>query len=308
MIQLHPPFVAGPASVQVQSVLYNVDVATVRKVLTSIARATEIAATEGCTRAVTVAYGDCSGLPCLEPAHVEALRQEFSHAISLSYDFFGENLGSARGHNRLAANVETDFILVQNPDVIVSPRLLQVMLAGFQKSGVGVMEAKQLPIEHPKDYDRVTGVTSWATTACALIPTALFREVGGFDAENFFLYCDDVDFSWRVRLLSYNVVFQPAAVVFHDKRLSDDGQWQPSAAERYYSAEAALLLAHKWGRPDGCEDILAYFRNHGDDNHKRAAAVFERRRNDGTLPRTIQDSSRVAEFYGIYYAKHRFML
>ena len=32
-----------------------------------------------------------------------------------------------------------------------------------------------------------------------MIPLPLFRELGGFDADNFFLYCDDVDFSWLVR-------------------------------------------------------------------------------------------------------------
>jgi len=28
----------------------------------------------------------------------------------------------------------------------------------------------------------------------------LFLELQGFDADTFFLYCDDVDLSWRVRL------------------------------------------------------------------------------------------------------------
>ena len=134
-----------------------------------------------------------------------------------------------------------DIFLIQNPDVIVAPRLIEIMVTEFNRPGVGMVEAKQLPIEHPKDYDPQTGETGWATTACTMIPAPLFRELNGFDAESFFLYCDDVDFSWRVRLSGLKVIFQPAAVAFHDKRLTREGRWVATASERYYCLEAVAL-------------------------------------------------------------------
>jgi GT2 family glycosyltransferase len=242
---------------------------------------------------------------------VRDIRERHGGAFWIEYDFFEGNLGSARGHNRLAEANAADMILVQNPDVVVSPRLFEVMLAEFARPGTGMVEAKQLPIEHPKDYDVRTGETCWATTACAMIPAPLFRQLEGFDAESFFLYCDDVDFSWRARLAGFKVIYQPAAVVFHDKRLSDDGGWLPSSAEEYYSAEAALLMAYKWSRQDLTERFLKTFRRDGAAGAAhllRAVAEFERRKEQGTLPRQLDPQHRIGQFVDGMYAEHRFSL
>ena len=141
-----------------------------------------------------------------------------------------------------------------------------------------MVEAKQLPIEHPKDYDRATGETSWAATACALLPADLLERLGGFDAETFFLYCDDVDLSWRVRLAGRTVVYQPSASVFHDKALGARGAWVAGEAERRFSAEAALLSAYKYDRDDIVAGALQYF-GASDEPHLRAAVEeFGRRK------------------------------
>jgi GT2 family glycosyltransferase len=49
---------------------------------------------------------------------------------------------------------------------------------------------------------------------------AAWEEAGGFD-EGFFMYCEDVDLAWRLRLLGWRAVFAPAARVYH--RLSATG-------------------------------------------------------------------------------------
>ena len=48
----------------------------------------------------------------------------------------------------------------------------------------------------------------------ALLRKAVFEEVGGFDRE-FFMYLEDVDLSWRLRLFGYRIGFAPDAVVAH---------------------------------------------------------------------------------------------
>lgn len=302
------PFFTGPASVGVQSVLYNNKLDAVRRALTSLSRSVELGVYAGVISKVTVHLGDSSALPCLSQDQVRELRSEFKNTFTIAYDAFGANLGTAKGHNRLARGNDAEFMLIQNPDVIMSPRTLEILAGTFRTPRVGMVEAKQLPIEHPKDYDPVTGETSWATTACVMFPAALFHKIGGFDADSFFMYCDDLDFSWRVRLAGYKVIFQPAAAVFHDKRLSIEGKWMPSAAEVYYSAEAALFLAHKWSRPDLVERHLKSFWRSNDKDLTKAYDAFMNRRESGTLPTPLDPDNKIAQFVDGNYAKHRFAL
>jgi GT2 family glycosyltransferase len=54
-----------------------------------------------------------------------------------------------------------------------------------------------------------------ASGACMLVPAGRFREVGGF-WETMFLYCEDTDLSWRLRLAGLRIVVCPTARVRHD--------------------------------------------------------------------------------------------
>ena len=301
-------FGGSPLSIGVQSILFNNEFRSIERAVGALARAAELAILGGACTRVTLQYGDCSPSPCLNERQLASLREQYGLALAIAYKFFDGNLGSARGHNRLAEANNADILLVQNPDVVVSPRLLEIMLGEFAVSGVGMVEAKQLPIEHPKDYDAQTGETSWATTACAMTPMPLFRQIGGFDASTFFLYCDDVDFSWQVRLAGFRVVFQPAAFAFHDKRLSIEGAWLASDAEKYFSAEAALLLSYKWSREDVTERCLREFKRAGADHLIQAAKEYERRRAEGRLPAQLDPQHRIGQFVDGMYAKHRFPL
>ena len=295
------------ASIQVQSILYQMDEESIGRALESFARAADLAISSGHVSRVRVCYGDTSPQRSLNDENLAALRAKFSGYFELVYTFFNKNLGSARGHNTLSENADTDYLLILNPDVVVSPRLFEDLLRPFNRSKTGMVEAKQLPIEHPKSFDPVSGETGWATTACALTPTALFHQIQGFDADSFFLYCDDVDYSWRVREAGFKVIFAANAVVFHDKRVAKDGAWQPSSSERRYSAEAALIMAHKWSRPDLVAKIAAKFRRSGPDE---SAAVnnYDSKQSAGTLPAPRDASHKIAAFEGSFYAKHRYEL
>jgi GT2 family glycosyltransferase len=309
-VPLSPKIAFGgrPLSIGVQTVLYYNKPAAIDRSLAAIARAADLAIAAGVCPSVSVFYGDSSASPCLTQDDLQDLSARHGWAVKIEYDFFDGNLGSARGHNRLAEANNADILLIKNPDVVVAPRLFEVMIGEFAKPGTGMVEAKQLPIEHPKDYDIHSGETCWATTACAMIPSPLFRQLDGFDAESFFLYCDDVDFSWRVRLAGFKVIFQPSAVVFHDKLLGDDGNWQPSSAEEYYSAEAALMMTYKWSRPDLTSRYLQEFKHSGVQNLQRAAMEFERRQSSDTLPIPIDPEHRIGLFKLGMYAEHRFPL
>lgn len=222
-----------------------------------------------------------------------------------NYEYFDANLGSAAGHNRLAAASQTDLIIIMNPDARMDPDAVESMVRAL-RPGVGEVEARQVPLDHPKAYEQFTGDTSWASTACALTSRAVFEAVHGFDAESFFLYGDDVDFSWRVRLAGYRVVFEPSARVFHDKRLTKEGGWPVGAAERYYSAEASLMIAHKYSNPERVKQLLDIFGSSRTEHLERAARNFRAARDEGRLASPIDPDHSVAQFIGDNYAEHRF--
>jgi GT2 family glycosyltransferase len=299
------------AVLQIQTVLFNNDFESLERAVKALSRACELAIGAGVISKAILRLGDCSPFQSLDDAKLERLQLAGRRVPLVVYHWFnGANLGSARGHNELAnrADEDTDFLWIQNPDVVVSPRLFEQVLAPFHQPGVGQVEAKQLPVEHPKEYDPATGETEWTTTACVMTPLPLFRALDGFDADTFFLYCDDVDLAFRIRELGLRLIFQPAASCFHDKRLGESGEWQPSVPELIYSAEAALMMAHKWSYPKFLEQTLKMFEGSGESHLQRAAGIFQARRSAGTLPKPRDPNHEVARFDGHFYTKHRFPL
>lgn len=302
--------------IRVHSVLYGNDPARIAQTVTHLDRAADLAIAGGAALSVSLAYGDSSPEPILSEAFLNEVRLASPALRTIDYLHFDGNLGSAKGHNtliedaesKLRDGIELDTILIMNPDVMLAPDSLIELARPMSNPRTAMVEARQLPIEHPKEYNRTSGETSWATTACALIPLKVLRELNGFDHESFFLYCDDVDFSWRARLAGYQIIYQPSAVVFHDKRLSGDGQWAPTASEQYYSAEAALIMAHKYSRPDIAEKLFKSFSESNTPHLKRAAAEYAQRKASNRLPTPIDPEGRVAEFLGDHYTKHRYAL
>jgi GT2 family glycosyltransferase len=224
----------------------------------------------------------------------------------LTYEFFNANLGSSGGSNRLAAGAAQSFILVLNPDTYPAPNLLAELLSAFLDPSTGACDARQIPLEHPKDYDAATGDTSWVSGSCLLVRADVFAAVGGFDDEHFLLYCDDVDFSWRVRLKGFRTVHVPGAVVFHDKRIDPRGRVAPTPLEAYHGALARLMLARRYGRPDLVEATIAGLERDGSHSQRAALEEWRRREARGAVPDPIPDADRVAQFVGSEYARHRF--
>ncbi|MFJ1269147.1 hypothetical protein ACD661_11305 [Legionella lytica] len=294
-------------TLRIQSILYNNSETSIQASLNSIGRAAELLKKANLIDFVEVIYGDCSQAKIFENDNLEYLINNSSSGIDkVICIFFNENLGTAKGHNLLMQNACTEYLVILNPDIIVAPNTLIELMRGFSSSLIGIVEARQLPIEHPKDYDSLTGETSWASTACILTKTEIAHQINGFDHESFFLYCDDVDFSWRVKLAGFKVIFKTSAIIFHDKRLEDDGSLSPTNAERYYSAEAALMLAHKYSRHDLVEKISNDFRNCGDNHCMQALKEYEARLASGRLVPSIDTNHKIAQFINGYYAHHRF--
>jgi GT2 family glycosyltransferase len=156
-----------------------------------------------------------------------------------------KNLGFGSGHNQgmnaAFANGATVYLAV-NPDGAFHPDCIRHLLAMHHaQRSQAVIEAMQIPEEHPKVYDPVRLTTPWVSGACLLVPKEIWQRSGGFDT-NIFLYCEDVDFSWTCRSLGYSTMICPAALFWHDvsDRKHEDWRWREMLLSGRY-------LAYKWG-------------------------------------------------------------
>ena len=293
-------------SIVVQSVLYGNEPASVLRSVAATAHALSFAVKNKTISTWYIALGDSLPTGTLSRVSKAALKKLVTEAGgSLIVDEFGENLGHGGGHNRLALQTHTELMLILNPDVVLAFDAIAELCSSLT-SNVGATDARQLPLEHAKDYDPLTRSQSWASGACLLTTREIFDTIGGFDHETFFMYCDDVDYSWRVRLAGYDVVYSPAARAFHDKRLMLDGNIEAGEAEHYYSAEAAILLAYKYSKPKHARTLLNHFKNDNSENSRRVVREIERRIATNTLPVALDSRHQVAYFQGGRYAPHRY--
>jgi N-acetylglucosaminyl-diphospho-decaprenol L-rhamnosyltransferase len=151
-----------------------------------------------------------------------------------------------------SAEAAADFVLLLNPDTIVQPGAIQAMMSALQADPrVGVVGAnltfgdgsfqhgayafpglRQLyaeffwipgrwregrfngryarrlyQSEQPFEVDFVLG-------ACMLVRAGVVAEVGGFD-EAFFMYCEEVDWQWRIRQAGHVIQCVPTAHIVH---------------------------------------------------------------------------------------------
>lgn len=296
-------------SLQIQSVIYHNPKVDIIRTMDHIYNALAVTKKQGVgIGQVVVYYGDASSQPVFEESEITEMKQKYSDYFDFQYTFFGFNSGTSKGHNLLAAQSSSNYLLLMNPDIIVCPRFFLYMAQPFAQPDVAMVEARQTPIEHPKAYNLKTGEVDWASGACGIVKTAVFREVGGYDEKNFFLYCDDVDLSWRIRLKGYRLIYQPLAPVFHSKSLSAKGAWEPTQAELYYSAESALLMAHKWSNPKLCKKLLHSLLHSDSEISVKAANAFLAKKEANDLPEPLDPEHKVAKFIKGNYTKHRFTL
>ncbi|MCB2106674.1 MAG: class I SAM-dependent methyltransferase [Rhodobacteraceae bacterium] len=158
------------------------------------------------------------------------------------------NVGFGKGHNALMAHAfaeGADIYIAANPDGAFHPEAIaafcQMMAA---HGGRALIEAQQFPVEHPKVYDPFTFETAWVSGACLAIPRSIFEECGGFE-DAFFMYCEDVDLSWRARAAGFAVRVCPRALFLHavTNRAQSPNMYRMMLA-------SGVTLARKWGNAE----------------------------------------------------------
>ena len=126
------------------------------------------------------------------------------------------NVGYGSAHNANAARGRSAFFFALNQDCVLERGVLEglVKAAAEDADTVAAWEPRQLPYEHPKDYDPVSLDTVWCSGAAMLLRRKAFESVGGFD-ERLFMYGEDVDLSWRLRAKGWRLGYRPRFTAIH---------------------------------------------------------------------------------------------
>lgn len=262
-------------------VLFNTAAGELKKLRRSI----DCARAEHPSLRFDVAWTDNS--PERSPALEKLLRKE-------RLDHAPENRGFGATHNRMMAEAFAQggcrYYLCLNPDAVLHPHCLFRLVQEADRSPrPGLVDAVTFPDEHPKPYDLEAHDTSWSTGTCLLVSRELFDATGGFD-DAIFMYCEDVELSWRARALGFSVRTAPEALVHHHVEDRPIAHWRELQVRR---------SAHYLGLKYGDRGFARAWRAEYD---KLGGPAFEA----PVLPRPTRAMRAVADFkHGIRFAESR---
>ncbi len=196
-----------------------------------------------------------------------------------------ENRGYGHGINLGVASLHTapDWILVCNPDLVLSPGSIDVLRAVGESDpqigavGPRILNADGTTYASARSLPSIrTGVghalfanvwtsnpwtrrylqekvgephrrdSGWLSGACLLIRGSNFDALNGFD-ESYFMYFEDVDLGYRLQRSGYRSVYEPLSVVTHTGAHSTQGDSARMLAAHHESANR--FLARKYNGP-----------------------------------------------------------
>lgn len=195
-----------------------------------------------------------------------------------------DNLGYSGGNNvgiQLAMENGADYILILNNDTIVQPNFIEPLVhsardgiaspkiyfakgyefhhAGYKKKDLG----KVIWYAGGKiDWDNIIGShigvdevdrgqfdkeaeVDFATGACMMVRSDVFKKIGLFD-EKYFLYFEDADLCQRAKNSNFLVKFQPQSVISHKNAASTGGSG--SQLQDYFITRNRLLFGFKYAK------------------------------------------------------------
>ncbi len=150
-----------------------------------------------------------------------------------------KNVGFAKACNIGALASKGKYLFFLNPDVVLSNSTIRLLVEFLDNNtDVGVVQPKILSYDGTRidsaggfmdflghgyhrgfnepyqgQYNEITDIM-YASFAAAMVRRELYLKLGGLRPE-YFVYGEDLDFSWRVWISGYRVVYYPYALVYH---------------------------------------------------------------------------------------------
>lgn len=223
---------------------------------------------------------------CSRDGSAEYVRKKYPYVRIISENSF--NTGATLGFN-IASNYATgELLLLQSNDIRMDKNCIKVLESTLKEdSRIGIcsslsMVAKRdrkrrdFIIENAGGEMDIIGFT-WpihngklrkeiplkGDVFCAygnsiMIRASLFKKVKGFD-EKYFALHDDIDLSWRVRLLGYTVCYHADSYVYHLGHATL-GKRYKRAQKRYWSERNCLrTLLKNYSLISLCKYLPFYF-------------------------------------------------
>lgn len=127
-----------------------------------------------------------------------------------------------------------------DPRALIGPRIVRpdatVWFAG------AVLDPRAGTTRRARE-EELDGETTWQTGACVLATITMWDEVGGFD-DDYFMYWEDIDLSWRWREAGGRLIVHEKATVVHDAGGTQAGAGK-SPLYVYFNCRNRLLFARK---------------------------------------------------------------
>ncbi len=157
------------------------------------------------------------------------------------------NEGFAKGYNTALKQVESDYYILLNSDVEVTPGWIEPMVNLLESDKLIVACQPKIRSHHHRDFFEYAGAGGgwidnfgypfargrvfdeleadegqyddaaqcfWATGAAMFVRADIYHATGGLD-EYFFAHQEEIDLCWRLQLAGYKIYVQPAAMVYH---------------------------------------------------------------------------------------------
>lgn len=174
----------------------------------------------------------------------QVMKDIFPDVRTLEFD---RNYGFTGGYNKAFGEIESDLFVLINSDIEVTEGWLPPLVKWmedhpecgacapklhswqdrdkFEYAGAagGYIDRYGYPFCRGRvlkrletdrgQYDAPADVF-WATGACLMVRSSLYRKLGGLD-DRFFAHMEEIDLCWRMQLEGYKVTVVPESVVYH---------------------------------------------------------------------------------------------
>ena len=175
---------------------------------------------------------------------MEMMAEKFPEVRRITLD---KNYGFTGGYNRALSMIEAEYYVLINSDIEVQDGWIQPLTETLDRSPEVGACAPKLHSWYERDMFEYAGAAGgyldsfgfplcrgrimnmvekdegqydspadvfWATGACLMIRSSLFRELGGLD-DRFFAHMEEIDLCWRLQLNGYRIRIVPESTVYH---------------------------------------------------------------------------------------------